>query len=54
MDASDKLGRAVRVGDAVRIVGLGERFVSSLSPDERARVAEMTGKVFQVEEIDSE
>jgi hypothetical protein len=52
MEAKDCLGRTVRVGDRVRIVGFSERFMNSLIPEDHARITQMIGDVFEVEEID--
>lgn len=51
-ETKDRLGRDVRLGGRVRIVTLSDSFLRSLPTDELARVREMIGCVFEVEEID--
>ncbi|HEY3167542.1 MAG TPA: hypothetical protein VGK57_09970 [Candidatus Binatia bacterium] len=46
-------GREVNVGDRVRIVALGDKFINGLPVDERARLKSMIGEIFEVYEIDS-
>jgi hypothetical protein len=52
VEAKDCLGRSVRVGDSVRILGFSNVFMSSLSSGDHVQISEMIGKVFEVEEID--
>ena len=51
-EAKDHLGRTVRVGDRVRILGLSHDFLNSLSVDELEEIRQMIGGVFEVEEVD--
>jgi hypothetical protein len=50
---SDHLGRTVRVGSYVKVLSVSDAVLSALSDSERARVREMIGSVFEVEEIDT-
>lgn len=52
MEAKDFLVRRVCAGDRVRVLGLSEAFVKSLPPDEHAKISEMIGTEFEVEQID--
>jgi hypothetical protein len=52
LEAKDCFGRIVRIGDRVRIIGFSKQFMESLLPDDHDQIAEMIGKVFEVEEID--
>jgi hypothetical protein len=49
----DRNGREVNVGDRVRIVALGDKFINGLPVDERARLKSMIGEVFEVYAINS-
>jgi len=51
-EAKDCAGRPIRVGSRVRVITLSDDFIASLPVDERAKVAEMIGGVFEVDEID--
>jgi hypothetical protein len=48
----DRAGRPVRVGSIVRVLALSAEFLASLPDGERARVSEMIGASFAVDEID--
>ena len=51
-EVKDHLGRCVQVGSIVRVLRLPPEFLSALPDDERARVNEMIGGTFTVDEID--
>jgi hypothetical protein len=52
LETKDCLGRTVRAGDRVKVLGFSEAFMKSLLPEDHARVSQMIGEVFAIEEID--
>lgn len=51
-EARDCGGRPVYVGSRIRVVQLSDDFIASLPADERGKVIEMVGGLFEVDEID--
>jgi len=52
MEAKDRFGHAVRVGDRVKVIGFSDAFMKSLLPEDHRHSFQMIGEVFVVEEID--
>lgn len=52
MESIDRVGRTVRVGSKIRILGFAQVLLDSLLPDDRLYILEMIGEVFEVNEID--
>jgi len=52
MNARDVNGVSVAAGDQVRVISVRDSVLDRLDPEERLRVASMTGAVFPICEID--